>query len=61
MEMRLFARVIGLKCLQDVFGGAIGFELFNDTENECVQYAKDVIDAEEKQYQKLADEIIASG
>jgi len=45
----------------DVFGGAIGFELFNDTENECVQYAKDVIDAEEKQYQKLADEIIASG
>ena len=45
----------------DVFGGAVGFELLNDTENERVQYARDVIDAEEKQYQKLAYEIIASG
>lgn len=45
----------------DVFGGAVGFEILNDSEEERIQYAKDVIDAEEKQYQKLADEIIASG
>ena len=41
----------------DVFGGAVGFELEKDNMDEAVQFAMDVVDAEEKRYWEVLNEM----
>ena len=40
----------------DVFSAAVGFELINNNLNEVKQFAKDYIDCEEKEYQRMLDD-----
>lgn len=40
----------------DVFSAAVDFELLNNSFEEAVQFAKDYIDSEEKEYQRMLDE-----
>ena len=40
----------------DVFSAAVNFELLNNIFEEAVQFAKDYIDSEEKEYQRMIDE-----
>lgn len=40
----------------DVFSAAVDFELLKNSFEEAVQFAKDYIDSEEKEYQKMIDE-----
>ncbi len=40
----------------DVFSAAIDFELLNNSFEEAIQFAKDYIDSEEKEYQRMLDE-----
>ena len=37
----------------DVFTAAVGFEILNDSITDAEQFAKDVIDSEEKEYLKM--------
>lgn len=41
----------------DVFSAAVDFELLKNSIEEAVQFAKDYIDCEEKEYQRMIDEI----
>ena len=41
----------------DVFGGAVGFELVEESMDEAEQFAMDVVDAEEKGYWEVLKEI----
>ena len=41
----------------DVFGGAVGFELVEESMDEAEQFAMDVVDAEEKRYWELLKEM----
>lgn len=40
----------------DVFSAAVDFELVKNSINESEQFAKDYIDCEEKEYQRMLDE-----
>lgn len=40
----------------DVFSAAVDFELLKNSIEEAVQFAKDYIDCEEKEYQRMLDE-----
>ncbi len=40
----------------DVFSAAVDFELLQNSLDEAVQFAKDYIDSEEKEYQRMLDE-----
>lgn len=40
----------------DVFSAAVDFELVNNTTGEAEQFAKDYIDSEEKEYQRMIEE-----
>lgn len=40
----------------DVFSAAVDFELLNNNIEEAEQFAKDYIDCEEKEYQRMIDE-----
>ena len=40
----------------DVFSAAVDFELLNNSIEEAEQFAKDYIDCEEKEYQRMLDE-----
>ena len=40
----------------DVFSAAVDFELVKNNINEAEQFAKDYIDCEEKEYQRMLDE-----
>lgn len=40
----------------DVFSAAVDFELLKNSLEEAVQFAKDYIDSEEKEYQRMIDE-----
>lgn len=40
----------------DVFSCAVGFEMLTDTLSEAEQFVKDVIDSNEKEYQKIMNE-----
>lgn len=40
----------------DVFSAAVGFELLKNSIEEAEQFAKDYIDCEEKEYQRMLDE-----
>jgi len=40
----------------DVFSAAVGFELLKNSLEEAAQFAKDYIDSEEKEYQRMLDE-----
>jgi len=40
----------------DVFSAAVDFELVKNSINEAEQFAKDYIDCEEKEYQRMLDE-----
>ena len=40
----------------DIFSAAVGFELVKNSINEAEQFAKDYIDCEEKEYQRMLDE-----
>ncbi len=40
----------------DVFSAAVDFELINNSLAETEQFAKDYIDCEEKEYQRMLDE-----
>ena len=40
----------------DVFSAAVDFELLKNSFDEAVQFAKDYIDSEEKEYQRMIDE-----
>lgn len=40
----------------DVFSAAVDFELLKDSLEEAEQFAKDYIDCEEKEYQRMLDE-----
>jgi len=40
----------------DVFSAAVDFELLKNSFEEAVQFAKDYIDSEEKEYQRMIDE-----
>lgn len=40
----------------DVFQAAVDFELLKNSFEEAVQFAKDYIDSEEKEYQRMIDE-----
>ncbi|MBQ8515549.1 MAG: hypothetical protein IJ496_09140 [Ruminococcus sp.] len=42
----------------DVFGGAVGFELAEDSMDEAEQFAMDVVEAEEKRYWEVLKEIV---
>lgn len=42
----------------DVFSAAIDFELLQNSFEEAEQFAKDYIDCEEKEYQRMLDEFI---
>lgn len=43
----------------DVFSAAVDFELLKNSIEEAKQFAKDYIDCEEKEYQRMIDEFIA--
>lgn len=43
----------------DVFSAAVDFELVKNSLAEAEQFAKDYIDCEEKEYQRMIDEFIA--
>lgn len=43
----------------DVFSAAVDFELLNNSLDEAEQFAKDYIDCEEKEYQRMLDEFRA--
>ncbi|MCM1234578.1 MAG: hypothetical protein NC489_31130 [Ruminococcus flavefaciens] len=40
----------------DIFSAAVDFELVKNTLAEAEQFAKDYIDCEEKEYQRMLDE-----
>ena len=40
----------------DIFSAAVGFELIKNSISEAEQFAKDYIDCEEKEYQRMIDE-----
>lgn len=40
----------------DVFSAAVDFELVKNSFEEATQFAKDFIDSEEKEYQRMLDE-----
>lgn len=40
----------------DIFSAAVDFELVKNSLNEAEQFAKDYIDCEEKEYQRILDE-----
>ncbi len=40
----------------DVFSAAVDFELLQNSFEEAVQFTKDYIDSEEKEYQRMIDE-----
>lgn len=40
----------------DIFTAAVDFELVKNSLNEAEQFAKDYIDCEEKEYQRMLDE-----
>lgn len=40
----------------DIFSAAVDFELMKNSINEAEQFAKDYIDCEEKEYQRMMDE-----
>ena len=40
----------------DIFTAAVDFELLKNSFDEAVQFAKDYIDNEEKEYQRMIDE-----
>ena len=40
----------------DIFSAAVDFELIKNSIDEVEQFAKDYIDCEEKEYQKIIDE-----
>ena len=40
----------------DVFSAAVDFELLQNSLEEAAQFAKDYIDSEEKEYQRMLDE-----
>ena len=40
----------------DIFSAAVNFELVKNNINEAEQFAKDYIDCEEKEYQRMLDE-----
>ena len=40
----------------DVFSAAVDFELLKNSLDEAEQFAKDYIDCEEKEYQRMLDE-----
>lgn len=40
----------------DVFSAAVGFELLQNSLEEAVQFAKDYIDSEEKEYCRMVEE-----
>lgn len=40
----------------DVFSAAVDFELLKNSLDEAEQFAKDYIDCEEKEYQRMIDE-----
>lgn len=40
----------------DIFSAAVDFELVKNSINEAEQFAKDYIDCEEKEYQRMLDE-----
>ncbi len=40
----------------DVFSAAVDFELLSNSFEEAIQFAKDYIDSEEKEYQRMLDE-----
>ncbi len=40
----------------DIFSAAVGFELIKNSISEAEQFAKDYIDCEEKEYQRMLDE-----
>jgi len=40
----------------DVFSAAVDFELLKNSLEEVIQFAKDYIDSEEKEYQRMIDE-----
>lgn len=40
----------------DIFSAAVDFELVKNSLNEVEQFAKDYIDCEEKEYQRMLDE-----
>ncbi|MCM1008363.1 MAG: hypothetical protein NC485_10615 [Ruminococcus flavefaciens] len=39
----------------DVFSAAVGFELLKNSLDEAIQFAKDYIDSEEKEYCRMID------
>lgn len=40
----------------DIFSAAVGFEMIKNSISEAEQFAKDYIDCEEKEYQRMIDE-----
>lgn len=40
----------------DIFSAAVDFELIKNSIDEAEQFAKDYIDCEEKEYQRMLDE-----
>ena len=40
----------------DVFSAAVNFELLENSISEVVQFAKDYVDCEEKEYRRMIDE-----
>ena len=40
----------------DIFSAAVDFELLKNSFEEAVQFAKDYIDGEEKEYRRMLDE-----
>ncbi|MCM1231653.1 MAG: hypothetical protein NC489_16165 [Ruminococcus flavefaciens] len=40
----------------DIFSAAVDFELLNNSIEEAEQFAKDYVDCEEKEYQRMIDE-----
>ena len=41
----------------DIFSAAVDFELIKNSIDEAEQFAKDYIDCEEKEYQRMFDEL----
>lgn len=44
------------KLMMDIFSAAVDFELLQNSIEEVEQFAKDYIDCEEKEYQRMIDE-----
>lgn len=58
-QITVFADISG-KIPVDTFTAAVGFEILKDFVSDAKQFAKDVIDSEEKEYLRMLEEYLNS-